>query len=129
REPADQLLLTCDEPDMRSAEARRQAQLLTLSDRDVGPVLAWRREHGEADRVDARDGQRARGMGSLREPARIHQQSEEVRLLKDERRRLARRLLAAPNLHAPALTEGAQDLQVLGVQVARDQDLVATGMD
>src|ERR1041384_5463861 len=88
RELTDQLLAARDEADVRTAIAGRQSELLALADGDVGAVLARRREQSKADRVNARDRERAGVVGRLGQPSRVDKQAEEVRLLEDHGRRL-----------------------------------------
>ena len=124
---ADQFALARDEPDMRAAEAGWKAQLLALAHRDVRSVLARRRQHGQADRIDARDGQRA-GVVRLRsERASVHEQPEKVRLLEDHGRRLLVRLAAFTDLDPASLAEHAKHLHVLRMDVAGNDDLVPSG--
>src|SRR6266516_1898572 len=50
RQLSHELARARDEADVRSAEARRHTKLLPFAHRDVGAVLAGRRQDGEADR-------------------------------------------------------------------------------
>ena len=126
---AHQLLPAGDETDVRTAEARSHAELLALTDGDVGAVLAWRSKDSKADGIHASNGQRARVVCCRGQSAGIHEQAEEVGLLEDHGRGLLVRLAALAHLDPACLAEGAQDLDVLRVQVARDQNLVAAVMD
>ena len=127
--PAHEFLRACDEAHVRSAVAGAEPELLSLADGDVGAVLAGRSEDGEADGVDARDGERADTVRALGEAPGIDEQTKEVWLLEDDRGRLASGLVAALHLHAAAFAERVQHFDVLGVQVARDEDLVAACVD
>ena len=129
RQLADELAPARYEPDVGSAEARRQAELLSLAHGYIGGVLARRGQDGKADRIDARDGQRAHVVRRLGQPFGIDQEAQEVGLLKDHRRRLLVRLGALANLDSAPLAERAQHLHVLGMDIARHEHLVAAGVD
>src|SRR2546430_2360637 len=117
RRPPHQLLAAGDEPYVRTAVAGREPKLLALPDCDIRTVLAWRCEDGEADRIDAGDGERSGGVRLLGQTSSIDQEAEEVGLLEDQRRRLCRGLLTPPDLHAATFAEGAEHLEVLRMQV------------
>jgi len=67
-----------------TAEAGREAELLALADRDIRPVLSGCREQGEADRVNAGDGEGAVCVGGGGEGLGILDQAEKVGLLEDD---------------------------------------------
>ena len=60
---ADQRVGRGQDPEVRAAVLRRDAERLALAGRDVGAVRAGRREDGEADRLDDGHEQRARRRG------------------------------------------------------------------
>ena len=64
-----------------------------------------------------------------RQGGRVHQQTEEVRLLEYDRRRLLTRLVASADLDPATFAERPQHLDVLGMEVARDENLAAPGLD
>ena len=86
RQSADQVLGAGHEADVGAAVGRRQPQLLTFPDRDVSTVVAGGGEQGQADRVDAGDGQRPMAVGGLGQGRGVLDQPEEVRLLENHRR-------------------------------------------
>src|SRR5205085_11736599 len=87
-QPADQFLTTGDEAEMRTSKAGRQPQLLALTDRDISLVLAGRGQNRKADGIDAGNRERTGGVGSLRQRCHVLDQAQEVRLLRDQRRRI-----------------------------------------
>ena len=72
------------DPEIRSAVLRRDAQRLPLAGGDIGSVRTGRGQDGEADRLDDRDEERA---GGMRQPADLGhrlEQAEEIRLRGDD---------------------------------------------
>src|SRR5258707_4689844 len=86
RQPAHELLRASDEADMRSAVAGAESELLSLTDCDVGAVLAGRSDDSEADLVDTCDGERANAVRALGDATSIDEQTHVVRLLGHDRR-------------------------------------------
>src|SRR5450759_365467 len=124
-----ELLAARDEADVRCAVARAQTELLTFTDGDVGSVLTRGREDGQAYRVDAGDGRGSGGVSALGGSASVDQESEKVRLLEDHGGCLRPGLGALAYLDPTPVAERAQHLHVLGMEVARHDDLVAAGVD
>jgi len=114
---------------MWTSVTRTQPELLAFADGDVGAVLPGRREQRQADGVDAGDRERAGGVSTSGQRRRILEKTEEVRLLEDDGRGLGSGFHASAHLEVAAFTEAAEHLDVLRVDVARDQYLVATGVD
>ena len=79
-------------PEVRPAVLRRDAEGLSLTGRDVGPVRARRRQDGQRDGLDDRDEQGPRGMGQLPDRGHRLEQAEEVRLRREHARDRAVRL-------------------------------------
>ncbi|TMD91731.1 MAG: hypothetical protein E6I73_03530 [Chloroflexi bacterium] len=129
RQPAHQLLAAGHEADVRTAVARGEAQLLALTDRDIGAVLAGRREEGEADRVDACDGERPCIVRPPDQVGSVDEESKKIRLLKDQRGGLGVRFAALPDLDPAAFTERPQDVDILGMHVAGDEDFFSSVMN
>ncbi len=81
---ADERVGRGEDAEVRAAVLRRDAERLALAGRDVGAVLAGRREHGEGDRLDDGDEQRAGGVGEATDLGHRLEQAEEVRLARDD---------------------------------------------
>src|SRR5438309_8021336 len=84
-QPAHELLAARHEADVRTAVAWSQAELLALTNGDVGAVFAGGREEGEADRVDARNRERAGIVCAPDQVGRVDQEPKEIGLLEDHR--------------------------------------------
>ena len=81
---ADQRVGRGEDAEVRAAVLRRDAERLALAGRDVRAVGTGRREHGQADRLDDRDEQRAGGVGQLADRGHRLEQAEEVGLRGDD---------------------------------------------
>ena len=75
---ADERIGRGEDPEIRPAVLRRDAERLALAGGDVGPVGAGRGEDRERDRLDDGHEQRARGVGELADPRHRLQEPEEV---------------------------------------------------
>ena len=84
RDLADERVGGGEEPEVRAAVLRRDAERLALAGGDVGAVGAGRREDREADRLDDRDEQRAGGVRQLADRRHRLEEAEEVGLGGDD---------------------------------------------
>ena len=144
---ADERVGRGQDAEIRAAVLRGDAERLALAGRDVGAVGAGWREDGQADRLDDRDEQGARGVGQPADLGHRLEQAEEVGLGGDdagdrasgfgqhplERGQVGRagRLAVGDErdlleLEA-ALEVGPRRRPVVRVDAARDEDALAPG--
>ena len=81
---ADERVGRGEDPEVRPAVLRRDAERLALARGDVGPVGAGRGEHGERDRLDDGHEQRPGRMGELADPRHRLEEPEEVGVRGDD---------------------------------------------
>ena len=83
---ADERIGRGEDAEVRPAVLRRDPEWLALACRDVRAVRAGRCEDSQADRLDDRDEQRARGVGETADLGHRFEEAEEVRLGGDDAR-------------------------------------------
>ena len=144
---ADERVGRGQDPEIRAAVLRGDAERLALAGGDVRAVGTGWREDGEADRLDDRDEEGARGVGEPADLGHRLEQSEEVGLGGDDPGHRAPRFGQHPlergqvgragglalgderdlvELESP-LEVGPGRLPVVRVDAARDEDAVAPG--
>jgi hypothetical protein len=142
---ADERVGRGEDPEVRPAVLRRDAERLALARRDVGAIRPGRLQDRQADRLDDRDEERA---GRMRQPADLGhrlEQAEEVGLGGDDagdrsvhvgEHPLQGGQVGRPGVRAlgdqgdlvelePSAEVGRRRLPVVGMDAARDEDPVA----